>query len=426
MMHQGHNGNRRQNILSLSLLCCLAAVHLAMCFSPFRITQDVIRYMLLEEWMEQGFPKGTRAYHDFLPYGYSSLLFLLAKLHIYHSFVIALVNNLYLAGSLFFVSRIFGRDISNRQWLFFVLLSWVIMKHSITPLSDMQFLFFSSGSIYYYQLYRQKSSFLSLAAALLFFAVAFFTRTAAIALFIALLASLLHEHWRQLSTSLRNHRWMVLGLILAVVMVVLSAPALRITDYLGYFIRPLRDSGLTWFVKHLSGHFTDDWSGLFVNAPSPKIPFMAPALTRALYAFVGAAMLGWISYLFIARKIKGTLIVKYYLAIYIVLILAWPYHEGRFWLPILPFLAVVIFQTPAPSGIPVRYIFMLAKGWYVAAGIFALSYYTYTSFNKKELARLQDAGVWSKEYETHFFGKPLTDTLAAPNKTVVRLLDRID
>jgi len=36
---------------------------------------------------------------------------------------------------------------------------------------------------------------------------------------------------------------------------------------------------------------------------------------------------------------------------------------------------------------------------------------TYTSFNKKEFSKNAGKGVYRNEYETHFFGKTLSDTV---------------
>jgi hypothetical protein len=83
-------------------------------------------------------------------------------------------------------------------------------------------------------------------------------------------------------------------------------------------------------------------------------------------------------------------------------------------------------RDPGNEGGSRRRWVLAAKSWYVAAGVFALSYYSYTSFNKEALARNQDAGVWRKEYEFHFFGRTATDSTSRPNELVTGLLKKMD
>jgi hypothetical protein len=55
--------------------------------------------------------------------------------------------------------------------------------------------------------------------------------------------------------------------------------------------------------------------------------------------------------------------------------------------------------------------------------LISVAYYTYTSFDKKELAKKQDAGIWRNEYETYFFGKSVQDSIPI-NDAVVDILKK--
>jgi len=50
----------------------------------------------------------------------------------------------------------------------------------------------------------------------------------------------------------------------------------------------------------------------------------------------------------------------------------------------------------------------------------------YTSLNKKVFARTQAKGAYRSEYEIHFYGKPLSDTVTSVDKDVIELLKRYD
>src|SRR6516165_3633737 len=168
-MNRWLKGRIKRQGISLVLLCCLALVYLLNCFTPLRITHDVTRYLLLEDWMENGWQRGTWVDRDFLPYGYSYTLFLLSKLHLLHAFFIALLNTLFLAGALWFVSRIFAKNVSGWQWVFLVLLNWTTIKLAITPMPEMQYLFFSAGALFFYLKFRENGKVGFILPAILFF-----------------------------------------------------------------------------------------------------------------------------------------------------------------------------------------------------------------------------------------------------------------
>jgi hypothetical protein len=47
-----------------------------------------------------------------------------------------------------------------------------------------------------------------------------------------------------------------------------------------------------------------------------------------------------------------------------------------------------------------------------------------TGLNKEEFAKKQANGVYRNEYETYFFGKPLSDTAVHLDQNVVDILNR--
>jgi hypothetical protein len=61
---------------------------------------------------------------------------------------------------------------------------------------------------------------------------------------------------------------------------------------------------------------------------------------------------------------------------------------------------------------------------YIAMGLGAAGYSTYTAFNKKTLARTQAGGIYRNEYETYFYGKPLSDTATRTDSSVLNIIKR--
>jgi hypothetical protein len=407
------------------LLAILAAVYLLNFVTPLRLTADGLRYFRMEEWMEGGFASSSQAARDYLPYGYGLVLWLLAKLHLYHTFTLVCLNALYLTGALWFVLKIMDLVPRPGYMLILVLLNWLTIKFVLTPLSEMQYLFFSSGTLYFFQQYLTGSRLKTLGLGLLFFAAAVVTRTVAMVLLAALIVTILSNQRRQLGNYLSSHWFGAGGLILLTLCVVYFSHALRIQDYLHQLARPFEISGLPGLWSTLTRH-PKDWAEVFINAPISKIGFISNGLVNVIFLIAGLSTLGWTLYLFIRGNTGIPLLVRNYVLLYIIVIYNWPFFESRFWLPILPLLAAAIVKAPRPKHSLARAILTAAKWFYLLAGIYALSYYSYTSWNKRIFAVKQSAGVLQNEYETHFFGRPLQDSSHRNNEEVLHFLKRID
>ena len=57
-------------------------------------------------------------------------------------------------------------------------------------------------------------------------------------------------------------------------------------------------------------------------------------------------------------------------------------------------------------------------------GVLSVGFLTYTSLSKEKLAKTQANGVYRNEYETYFFGKPLSDTAKKIDTGILSLLKR--
>ena len=393
------------------------------CFTPLRLHYDMLRYFSIKDCIESKCPPGADP-KDYLPIGYTALLLLFSKLGILKSFSIVFVNCLYLGGGLYFVRKIF-RDIRSPFFLFIlVLLNWTIIKFVLHPLSELQYLFFSLASLYMYCQFVLNRKIGNLILALLLAGIAFLTRTIGIALVAALFSSLIWEYRKQLTGLIRKNKILLGVFVLLIVLVIIFSRQLGLNHYLS--VIPQQFEGGLRFSKVLVWHFSE-WGELLINAPRVK----AGAILHAPYGdwiFFICGLLGVCVFIYLCFFKKNSIpfVIKAYLFFYLLLMFNWPFPDPRFWVPVVPLIAAVVCQFPLPQNRVVRFFAISYGLFYLIIGITALGYMTYTSFNKKELAKTQAKGVFRNEYEMHFFGKTLSDTVTQVDPNLVNFLNKYD
>ncbi|HEY4286873.1 MAG TPA: glycosyltransferase family 39 protein [Puia sp.] len=413
------------------LLLSFAAFYLLGCFAPLRLEYDSIHYFSLKECLENACPAGFHAADDPHPLGYPVLLLVLSRLGLLHSFVIAGINALFLAGSLFFVSGSFPPSL--RSFLFFplVCLHWTFIKFFAYPLSEMQYLFFSTGCLYCFQRYTREKKWLWLIAAFAGAGLAFFTRSAGCMLVPALLVGLMREHRQLLKLPIVKILLVGAG-ILSLTGVFLFSKALRIDMYL----RSLQERGSP--VPLLREHLKE-WGQLIVNVPGNKVMTLLPGRGNFLLIVAGLLLALVLIYALFIRRKEVPLVISTYLIAYCLLLFNWPFFDARFWIPVVPYMVVIIVSlrnvggvgasrwAAAPRG-PVAIgalVFRVLLILYFLMGLGAAGYSIYTMSHKAVLARTQAGGIFRNEYETWFFGKPMSDTANHPvDQEVLSILKR--
>jgi hypothetical protein len=401
----------------------LALLFFLNCFTPLRLHYDMLRYFSIKDCIESQCPPGADP-NDYLPYGYTALLLLLSKLGILRSFSLVFVNCLYLLGGLYFVRKIF-RYIKSAYFLFFlVLLNWTIIKFVTHPLSELQYLFFSLASIYTFVLFQRDKKIKYLLYAFLLAGLAFLTRTVGVSLVAALFAALIWEYRKQLMVLIRKNKFLIAALILCLVIVMVFSKQLGLNHYTGVMSKQF-NGGLR-FSDVVGWHFSE-WGEILLNTSKLKIISLFPGSTgKVLFLLAGiGGIIGFIYICFI-RKNRIPFIVKAYLLFYILLMFNWPFADPRFWVPIVPLIAAVVSQTDFSANRLVRIFGRCYFIFYSVMGILSLVYFSYSSLNKKELAKTQAKGVYRNEYEIHFFGKPLSDTATQVDSSVLRFLNKYD
>src|SRR5687767_9094902 len=159
----------------------LIVLYLIACFTPLRLEHDSIRYFAIKDCIESGYNDQCPALDDFLPNGYPVLLAGLSKTGLLNAFTIAFINAIYLLCSLVLTRKITG--FSNPVIFYLVvLLNWTFIKLFAYPLSEMQYLFFSVVSLYYFSRYTKEKKWQHLLFSFLLAALAVYTRTIGFAL----------------------------------------------------------------------------------------------------------------------------------------------------------------------------------------------------------------------------------------------------
>ena len=414
--------NRLNNIAKLAFFA-MVAVYLIDCFTPLRLHYDSVRYYAIKDCIEFGCPPDSAAAKDYFPFGYTALLLILSKLGILKSFSIVFVNSLYVLASLFFVYKVFENSIPKFLFFFVVLINWLFIKFVTLPLSEMQYLFFSMGSMFFYYHYTQQKKIPFLLLAFFFCWIAFMTRTIGVTLVGALCAGLLWEYGAKQIAFLKKNKFLIIGaLIVVAAAIIIFLKPLGISHYRDVLSEHLKDAP---FFKRMNWRFTE-WGEIFINAPSGKITSRFAAFEKA-YIICGIIFFLWFIYRVYLVKNKIPVFIKAYILFYCFIIFNWPFDDPRFWAPLMPIIAAIILQVlfEQPNNI-LKKISIALLMVYIAAGGFASGYMIYTSFNKKALARTQAKGIYRNEYEIHFYGKPLSDTATTVDKDVIELLKRYD
>ena len=214
--------------------------------------------------------------------------------------------------------------------------------------------------------------------------------------------------------------------------VIIFAKVLGIQHYFGVFTTHLKKAP---FFTRLGWHFTE-WGEVLLNMPAGKaIEKLPPHLGSALFIITGIIFFGWFCFSFFIKKSSLPFFLKAYVFFYFIIMFNWPFADPRFWVPVIPVMAVVILQWPFEKArrakIP-TYLFLV---FYILMGLLSAGFMIYSSFNKEFFAKTQANGVYKKEYEIHFFGKVSrdtsttsvqTDSTSVINVSIVDLLKRHD
>jgi hypothetical protein len=319
----------------------------------------------------------------FLPSGYPALLAVLLKVGFAHPWVIVGLNMVFLSVGLFAAYCVLSREFFEDRTLIllicsFSLLSYVVIKHSTIPLTDVPFFCCSMSCIAVMSRARRvdsNSRFAILASASGLLAVAAMAvRTIGVALFPPLIFVIVSSlQWGSLlkGFSIRTK------LIIAAVGVLVGGGAmlpLATTNYWGFLIGVAKNANIPGLILQILSDRLVEFGELLGNFPTSKLPpklhFMVPWMGLLLLVVV---LLG------LATKRKKIGPTEVFMVCYMGILFAWPCYDARYWLPVIPLLISYTVLTVKSLGFP-RFLITAYCIAYATLGFGAIAYSSRITF----------------------------------------------
>lgn len=407
------------------VIITLSGVYIANCFTPLRLGNDVLRYFQIKEALE-GVSVSENITGNSLPNGYPLLLLMLSWFNMCTSFFIVLANCFYLAGSLYFICHLFKGQFRYWHLISLTLLNWIIIKTTITPLSDIQYMFFSTGTLFFFIEYSKKRKALLLIGMLVFCFLAILTRAIGVLLPASMGLSFILSKKGAISERLRSSSiWIIFTIAVFLLMIIIFSRFFRVDDYIELMLPFFRSNPTLFFIENIRIHLTD-WAEIFINTSFLKLPLISAAIKEPFALLAGILFMGYFLWLLLKLTTAIPVVIIIYLISYIILIFNWPTYDARFWVPVLPLIISIILQMPVLKKQYLSAIIFMWKLVYIVFGTIALGYYTLLTFNKEMFAERHDMGIWRNEYRVYFFEKPLTDSNVIIREYPLKILKKYD
>ena len=382
---------------------------------------DTLRYFAILDCIENGCSPESFAAKDYLPYGYTALLIVLSKAGILKSVTLVLFNCAFLFSSLYIIIKLFKIEKNVCFFLALALLNWTTIKFVLHPLSEMQYLFFSISSLYFFNSFTINRKLSQLGVAFIFAALAFITRTVGITLVGALIVGLLWEYRQHLIALIKKSKWVIITSIGLIILIGTFSKQLGMYHYIDVLVKQFTEG--VGYKDILRWHFIE-LTEISINLPFTKVLDFMPTMVRIVYLLLGIITL-LAMYALIAYNRKQTpVVIISYLTFYTFLMFNWPFYDPRFWVPVVP-IFIALLATTNFSLSRVQRLSMHAIGLsYVFLGFLSVGYFTYTSFNKNVFAATQANGSYQNEYKTFFYGKLEPANTTPVDTVVVKLLEQ--
>lgn len=413
------------------LLGGAAALHLVQLAGPFRLNTDAIRflYMASEYAATAHFPP------EQLPPGYPIAVALLVRLGLASPFSLALLNLVCFGVGLLAWASVAQR---SAQWpraavltgATVFLMSWLVVKHAPIPLSEPVFFALSGVCLWCGSRARVGSDAVSLGwwlASLGLAIAALFVRSIGIALVLACMIAAGADAARRLREKAQpgmppSHRAfvaagaaLVFGIGLGGILIGIQDQSARPNSYwsnvafangsFGQTVSLLR----TVLVVRLT-----EIGEIALNLPERFLP----AAARAVFVLVGGSAAA-LALLGIARARARLLLPGLYVLGYAGVLVAWPSPDPRFWLPLLPWLYLMVVEA-VPAGLRAA---RFRRAWlitHIGFGALAFAFSTRLTFSGTAFVSRYTQGTLRASYEAAWKLPPTTDV--APDELAVRVL----
>lgn len=329
---------RSVRILLLSLAICFAL----QVFSPLRLNNDSLVLLSMGDSAAHGGGFLNGGQKAVFPLGYPALLAVLLKVGFAHPWIIVSLNMVFLSVGLLAVYSVLSREFFEDTTLVlmicsFFLLSYVVIKHSTIPLTDVPFFCFSMSSIAVMSRAASIDSnlrFVILAATAWLLAITAITmRRVGVALvpplfFMVVCNSQFRILLRRLSLPIK----LIYGVAFAIVCVG-TIYVVKMTSTLSDFIGATKQVKTSTLVSQILFYRLTELGELLGNLPVSKMP----AKLHIVVPWIGLLLFLLVVFGLATKrgKISPT---EVFLICYMGILFAWPYYDARFWLPVIPLL----------------------------------------------------------------------------------------
>jgi hypothetical protein len=336
-------------------LAMLALVYAIQIPTPLRINQDAADLLDLASKLTDGQPFLLHGLKPVFPIGMPLVFSLMERCRIANSSGFITLNFICIV-----IAWVSATTISKRlslppvhaQWsLIIAFSSFILLKHAVIPLTDVPYMAASLAAVALLEkaqdtnLPQVRVLILWLVSAALLAVAATLIRRVGIALipaFFYVLCSgcLRSTHWRD---RVRGKSLLAVSLIIAlsiaaITVLLLHHYLLYLPDLPGsaYFGGPLQKASEIIFLR------TSELGEVLLNVPKAKLRGLHDLSTCAGIVLTFLLLAG----IWKARRVLRPAHV--YLLSYLAILYMWPYGDHRFWLPVLPLLALVSLQALEP------------------------------------------------------------------------------
>ena len=391
-----------------TVLFFVSIAYLLQVVSPLRINTDVYRLLSMAVSAHNGEGYLVNGHIDQFPIGYPFIIKLLLDTGLANSSTLVMLNLISLViGTL--VSWTLYKSQSRRPHAYLVILfplsSWVMIKHVTLPLTDLIYLALSSLSIFFLCNFYMRGGFYKwyfFLSSVFFGYLSLMCRTTGLCIFpVIAIIGILHRDHRYLLKV--NQIFLIsLGVLTSLSIVVFGivtktywfeAQFLNSGSYFQSFMITVQRVGLVTSLVTNAQYRIIEFGEIFWNIPVNKIMSLFPIL------FI-SGLIVWVVQLYGAWLIFRTsalLPLSVYFLLYSVMIFLWPSqsYESRFWLPLLPVMAILLItalQDLQDRWLILKSLFRAYAFVFFSLGVVAIIFSTRISMSGMEFSELYGNG----------------------------------
>ena len=379
--------------------CLLTGGYLIQAFSPLRINTDAYTLLSMAVSAYQGNGYLVDGHSAKLPIGYPFLVETLLHAGLASSMSLVLLNLVCLFAGLLAWHVWFKMNETSALTIMpiaFVLSSWVMVKHVTLPLTELLYFAVSSFSLFFACLFfreRGPKMWWWFTASTLLAYLAFQCRSVGIVFFPVLaLTALCHPTIFAGLVLRRKLRYVIVSSLVVslFVIIIIKKTGLQLVTREGYVYDVLQSliqqRASNVFIQNLLYRILE-FGEVFSNMPSSQAP-------QFLLIFYLVGLVAWMVVLYGAYRLypcKPFFPLLLYFVSYAALMLAWPFYDPRYWLPLLPVLIIMLLTAVKDLEShwpPARFAFRLYMVVFFVLGSAALLISTRVSLSGKDFSEV--------------------------------------